>query len=321
MTGDGEWSYDDGTAERGPLDLATLGQMRDAGLVSGGTRVRPAAGGPWRRLDDAIMGLESGPTTFGDDAHQEIAEAAPSAGPKLPPRTESTRSAAPNLPPLETYYAAGPGGQPEGPYTVAQLAEMLAGGRLSPATQIARDGGDRWVPVESVVGHAHTAVPAEVVRRDAVKAVVLSFLTLGIYWVCYLVPCYTRDMAAITAKPRLNFALAVVMGALGYLAPMVLLLLMAGVDEAGQGLVAMLIGVPSTILACVYAFELERIGKERRTAGAHQSIGWLFLGLVVASAASELLPGSFGVVVGIAIAIYPIYILQRELNLYAKTPV
>lgn len=50
------WFYHDGSEERGPVDLATLQQMLAAGMVTGGTLVRPAGEDSWRTLQNTMSG-------------------------------------------------------------------------------------------------------------------------------------------------------------------------------------------------------------------------------------------------------------------------
>lgn len=142
MAGDGEWIYEDGAAERGPLDLATLGQMRDAGLVTGATRVRPVGGEAWYALDEAIAG--NAPTRRGAD---------------VAPSEDAPISAGPKLPPVPKYFLMDGGDQPEGPYTVAELAAMARSNRLPAGALVARDGDTDWTPAERIIGPSGPPVP------------------------------------------------------------------------------------------------------------------------------------------------------------------
>jgi len=137
MTGDGHWYYDDGASERGPLELSTLAQMRDAGLVSGDTRVRSVTEESWRTLDQAMAQVEPDAPQSRTTVVQEAADAA---------------SATPNLPPVPRYFLTTGDDKAEGPYTTAQLVEVARAMRLPAGAMVARDGDSEWRPVEAVVG-------------------------------------------------------------------------------------------------------------------------------------------------------------------------
>lgn len=306
------WFYEDGDGRRGPLDLSTLEMMKGAGVLTGETRITPAAGGSPRALDEVLQGVLAGDVTRADGAEEA---------------TASSPGCAVAGSPVAGYYVAGTDGQHAGPYTVAQLADMVAGGAVAPGTLVARDGDQQWGAVESVVGAGCAAAPtpAGVRHNDPVKVAVLSCLTLSLYWFCHVVPGYARDMAALTGRRGLPFGAALALGILGVVfplsiaAPALLLFWMLDQEPLAGAIGAVgfgLLGLPSYVLACRYAFDLDAVGGANRSGGGEESFGWVFLGLVIAGCVVSFaaLWWPLAAVPAVGIFAYRAFLLQREFN-------
>src|SRR4051812_16240643 len=147
-------------------------------------------------------------------------------------------------------------GQPNGPVSSTELQTLFKGSRITAGTLVARRGDPGWVRLETVPGFAtivsvdgSVEAPAGTVvkcRRSHDFAIPMG-VTLS-FFSFYLVPSYSRDMRLITGKPRIQFKPLLVLG-------------------------IVTIGLALSVMLTVWAFDLERHGKEKKTPRGRKSLG------------------------------------------------
>ena len=136
------------------------------------------------------------------------------------------------------------------------------------------------------------------VRRWAAWQVWLfGLLSLGLFYVFYLIPSWSVQVERITGRRKMGFAGVLLLG-------------------------LFTCGIASAVFECVYAFNLEGHGRKAQTIGRHTSLGLTVLLLNILSLAIGLVPAA-----DIALAriflwswfldILAMWLIQREINLYA----
>lgn len=60
---------------------------------------------------------------------------------------------------MTRYWLCDPGGQPQGPFTMEQVREMLSAGRISPTSVVCPEGQSEWAPIGSVLAASPAAPP------------------------------------------------------------------------------------------------------------------------------------------------------------------
>jgi hypothetical protein len=190
------------------------------------------------------------------------------------------------------YYYLDEHRNPVGPVKFETLSNMASNGILRPATLIAAEGDSEWVPVSSVVSIRNPASPAIPKFRSFGEFSALMGLSLSFYSL-YLVPSYSRDLEVITGKRRTNFRLLMVLGIVTF-------------------------GFLLCVMSVLWAFELEKLGVQRDTAGRQESLGAYVLTLFVIAVTLGFFGGGLAFVMNVVFCSAGLWLLQKEINLYAK---
>lgn len=157
-------------------------------------------------------------------------------------------------------------------------------------------------------------------HRDPIRVTLLSCLTFGIYWFCYIVPSYMRDIAALTREKTFSLRAAVMVASIGVLVPILLVVVGYATDwGAAEWVGRLMVGMPSIVFASWCAFRLEATG-QRETTAVGRSPAWIFLWMVAAFYATRLAPGAFWTACNVGAFACGVYILQREFNRHATCP-
>lgn len=197
------------------------------------------------------------------------------------------------------YYYVNAASQSVGPLEAHEIQALSRAGLLSISTPVIAEGTDQWSTAGALglvgTGASFDGQPqlsSVVVYRDLASTSVFQALSLTGYFLVYLLPAYTRDLEAITRRPRIGFPAACILG-------------------------LVTLGIFSNVLLILYAFELEKIGLQRSTPGRQTSLGLQILILIVVGYIVSFLSGGLAFLVNIGLCTYAVFIFQKELNLYA----
>jgi hypothetical protein len=270
------WFYRHAEQAVGPFDRDVLDKLKGAGVIDDATPVKNSEAADW--LPFGSLNAQKNPT------------------PGVPP---------PPAPPPARYYYLDANRQPVGPFDLETLGRLHAQHVLSADSLVSGIGDQQWVPASQILGlsrNGHSAVsgfePEAVqtllpVRRNFDQFALMMGCTLTFY-TFYLIPSYSRDMRAITGKPRMEFN------------PMLIL----GIVTLGLSLVVTMV---------LWAFELERQGKAVGKAGRQEFLGPAVLALNIIALICCFAIDNFvlSFIVGGGFATWAVWLLQREINLYA----
>ena len=241
------------------------------------------------------------PVRQADDAEwQPLATVLATATPPPPPPPQNETP----------YYYLDAADQPVGPFDVAALQRLHAEKVIRADTLVSGIGEPEWIsaarllklpgalaPVAALPAHRE-AQPVLVSPRQLPfeRYVLLTALTLGLY-PFYLVPCQSRDLKAITGRQRMEFTALLILG----IVTLSLLLL---------------------VMQVLYAFDLERHGKAVNKASRQESLGTLVLVLTVLGVVLSFAIDNWFVsyLVGTFFGSGALWLVQKEINLYATTP-
>ncbi len=224
----------------------------------------------------------------------------------------SERAVVPPAPSKEArYYYLDTNDRPVGPFDFASMHRLHAERVLSADTLVSGIGEPEWIPAARLLKLPNLSV-STLERTTSVatatgsgssprylpfeRYVLLTAVTLGFY-PFYLVPCQSRDMKAITDRERMEFTILLILG-------------------------IVTLGLVMLVMQVLYAFDLERHGKAVGKAGRCESLGVLVLVLNLLSVVLGFAIDSFvvGWIVGALLGGGALWLLQREINLYAAAP-
>ncbi|MDB5308538.1 MAG: hypothetical protein JWO38_2740 [Gemmataceae bacterium] len=213
------------------------------------------------------------------------------------------------------YYSVG--GARRGPVTATELRALAGGGSLRPSDLVWRKGLEDWVPAARISGlfpadrppplpgDGPPPVPGRpglppadrepdgpVATWEAWQIVVFSIITFGLFGF-YLVPSWARQVERITGRPRLPCGAWLVLG-IGTL------------------------GLALMVAEVVYAYALERHGRETGRPGARAQLGPSVLVFNVVALVWSLVTAGVGILAGgMVLGIWATWLVQAEINLYA----
>ena len=250
------WYYQQGDQSVGPFTWEVLAKLKSTSVIDDGTPVK-GADGNWRPFAECD-------------------------GAKPPPVPNESR-----------FYYLDANRQPVGPFDLATLRRLHVEGVIAANTLITGTGDAAWIPMSQLLGIPpvdHTAVITPR-RRTFEHFVKMMGVTLTLY-TFYVVPSYSRDMKAITGRPRMEFK------------PVLIL----GIVTCGFFL---------NIMMVLWAYDLEKHGKAMGTAGRRESLGTHVLVLIGITFGLAFFSGGLALFVAIVISCVPVWLLQKEINLYA----
>lgn len=162
-------------------------------------------------------------------------------------------------------------------------------------TLVARSGDPSWKSLAELMGYS-PGVPSSRSNTGPVRRSFRDFLTLMgttlTAYTFYVVPSYSRDMRTITGKPRMEF----------------LPLLFLGIATLGIGL---------SVFLVIWAFDLEKHGLTNQTSDRHEQLGAHVIGLSLLSFSGWFWSEWPVLVVGAGAAVWSVWMVQKEINLYA----
>jgi len=203
---------------------------------------------------------------------------------------------------VESFYYVDASGKTIGPVSREELLGLRTGGRITTTTLVARRGDASWIALGDLLGNVGqgagqtASIPTDPaiqpVSRSLQDFIVLMAATLTLY-TFYVVPSYTRDIRIITGKQRIQYK------------PLLIL----GIVTLSFALI---------VLMVTWAFDLERHGRERRTPGRQESLGAHVLALNVATLLIPMIWGGWApIFVGLVTGAWAVWLVQKEINLYA----
>ena len=206
------------------------------------------------------------------------------------------------------YYYLDAADQPVGPFDVATIQRLHTEKVVRADTLVSGIGDLEWVPAARLLKLPGTTVPM-VPASTAANARVghpryLSFeqyvkmmgITLSFYFF-YLIPLQSRDLKAITGRERMEFTALLVLG-------------------------IVTLGLVLVVVMVLWAYDLERHGKANGKAGRQESLGTIVLVPGVLCLLTGFVIDSFflSFVVSAVLSGSALWLLQREINLYATAP-
>ena len=274
------WFYREAEQAVGPFDRDVLDKLKIAGVIHDATPVKGSETADW---------LPFGNLT-----------------PRMSAKSDVPHSSQAVEPAVRFYYLD-TNSQPVGPFDLETLRRLHAQNVISADTLISAIGDAQWAPASQLLGVGRDRLPAvsrsesEAMRsvpllRKFDQFALMMGCTLGFY-TFYLVPSYARDMRAITGKPRMEFN------------PLLIL----GIVTLGLSLMVMMI---------MWAFELETHGKTVGKSGRQEFLGLPVLALNVIALISGFAIDNFflGLIVAGGFEAWAVWLLQKEINLYAPAP-
>jgi hypothetical protein len=289
------WYYQQGEQAVGPFDWEILVRLKVASVIDDVTPVKNSDGGNWYPLAEAM--------------NQKIA---------------STENSIPPNP--ARYYYLDVNRQPVGPFDLNSVRSLFAGQVITESTFVTGTGDAQWIPVSQLLGIPENQQPpistgansdaktSEPMRRTFGRLALMLGLTLGFY-VLYLVPSYSRDMKAITEKPRMEFQPLLVLCIVSF--ALALLVSQISDDALTVKFFNFAGGLPVDVMLVLWAFDLEKHGKTLKTVNRQESLGAYLLVLTIIGSVIGLMSGGLAIVVGMAIGGFAVWLLQKEINLYA----
>jgi hypothetical protein len=183
---------------------------------------------------------------------------------------------------------------------LGSLRVLLEQGVIAVHTLVANQGDSRWLTVGERLGVPPQktsvwlgATSDAPIYRSFEQFALLMAMTLTFYMV-YLIPANTRDLKAITGRSRMEF----------------LPLLILGIASFGILLLVML---------TLWAFDLERHGRNLGTPGRQESLGTYVLILNVLAVLIGCFAGGLALLLSAALGAAAVWLLEKEINLYART--
>lgn len=210
------------------------------------------------------------------------------------------------------YYYLDTNDQPIGPFDLATMHCLHAERVLAADTLVSAIGESEWIPAARLLGLTGTpaSAPTRVTTAATITAsdgmhprylpferyVLLTVFTLGLY-PFYLVPCQSRDLKAITGRERMEFTALLILG-------------------------IVTLSLVTLVVQVLYAFDLERHGKSVNRPGRRESLGTVVLVLTVLAVVLSFAIDSFfvGYLVGTLFGSASLWLVQKEINLYAAAP-
>lgn len=183
------------------------------------------------------------------------------------------------------------------------MQQLYATAVINLKTLVSARGDGEWVTVGEFLGiqggppstnSSDVGVPCEALPRN--RSFEHYALMMGVtltFYLFYLIPLNSRDMKAITGRPRMEFTPLLFFGVLS-------------------------IGVLLLVMLSLWAFDLERHGNERATPGRQQSLGAYVLALNILSLVLAFFSGGLALVLSAAVTVAAVWLLEKEINLYAK---
>ncbi|MDY3555836.1 DUF4339 domain-containing protein [Gemmata sp. JC717] len=214
-----------------------------------------------------------------------------------------------------------------GPVSDAELRALAANGKVRPSDLVWRKGMSEWVPASRIKGlcpvtdeppplptplslpddkrpvsrattsprRRHREEVEPVLVWEAWQIWLFSIISLGLFEL-YLVPSWAQEMERITGKRRLPFGVLLLLG-------------------------VVTLGVALAVVHVIYAFELERHGRECGRRGSRPQLGaWVLSFNVVALVWSLATAGIGFLLGGFILNTAALWLMQSELNSYSVTP-
>ena len=292
------WYYQQGEQSVGPFTWEVLGKLKSAAVIVDSTPVKDTDRGDWRAFAEVI--------------NQNI--------------SATDHTTPPNK--LRYYYLDG-NRQPVGPFELDTLRSLHSEGIITADTLTSGPGDAQWSPVSELLGISETQPPAispsapidrniyTPKRRPFEKFALMMGVTLGFYAV-YMIPSYSRDIKAITGKPRIDFQPLLILGILGL--ALVLMVTMMTDDVVIKDIFGFIGGLPLGVITILWAFDLESHGKLISKPGRQDSLGAYVLVLTIIDTVIGLFNSDLCAIVSVVIALLAVWLLQKEINLYAPVP-
>jgi len=256
---------------------------------------------PWEVLEKLkIAGVIDGNTLVkASDEQDWSAFAEVSNARNAPPTPLSTPLPTPLPTPLSdaSYYYLDANRQATGPFDLQTLRRLHKEGVIRASTLTAAKGETQWITVSQLLGVPPEMPSAEIVNAVRHRSFEQFCLMMGVtltFYSFYILPSYSRDMKAITKRERMEFQ------------PMLIL-----------GIVTL--GLLLAVMMVAWAYDMEKHGKAMETVGRQESLGTYVLILNVISFLIALFSGGVAIILSAALGVWAIWLLQKEINLYAKS--
>ena len=206
------------------------------------------------------------------------------------------------------YYYLNTADQPVGPFNVATLQRLHGEKVIGVDTLVSGVGDPDWIPATRLLKLPPPSPSLAWVQRSGTpddihprylpfeRYVLMMTVTLGFY-PFYLVPCQSRDLKAITGRERMEFTALLILS-------------------------IVTLGLVLLIMQVLWAYDLERHGKAINKAGRKESLGTLVLGATALGFFACLAIDGFflSTLVCSLFNGVGLWLVQREINLYAATP-
>lgn len=194
--------------------------------------------------------------------------------------------------------------QPVGPFDFETLRRLHLDGVIATETYVAKRGEAQWITVAQLFGMpkppTFSAPPDLTVNVSAPKhrsfeqfALMMS-ITLGLF-TFYVVPSYSRDIKAITKRERMEYTPLLIFGILT-------------------------LSFLLVVMTVLWAYDLEKHGKEIGKSGRQESLGTYVLILNIAFLVTYFMSGELSFVLSFILGAWAVWLLQKEINLYAEKP-
>jgi len=132
----------------------------------------------------------------------------------------------------------------------------------------------------------------QIKKRDTGIVVLLSVVTLGIYYI-YLMGTWANDINHLARREKHKSILVVIVGIITCT-------------------------IALYVWEIVYAYDLQKIAADRDTPGRNASLGSFVLILNIAGISIAFLSGGLAVILSIGIGIWAYCLIQKELNIFAE---
>ncbi len=206
------------------------------------------------------------------------------------------------------YYYLDAADQPVGPFDAATIQRLHTEKIVRADTLVSAIGDPEWVPAARLLklpGTTVLMVPASTEANARIghprylpfeQYVRMMGLTLSFYFF-YLIPLQSRDLKAITGRERMEFTALLILG-------------------------IVTLGLVLVVVMVLWAYDLERHGKANGKARRQESLGTIVLVLGVLCLLTGFVIDSFflSFVVSAVLSGSALWLLQREINLYATAP-
>jgi len=283
------WHYRKNEQEVGPFTWEVLEKLRIAEVIDGGTPIKASDEQDWR------------PFT-------EVSNAQNASTPPPPPSPSES-----------SYYYLDANRQPVGPFDLQTLRRLHGEGVISASTLTSAKGESQWISVSQLLGVPPTAIPPDATNAPRHRTFEQFGLMMGVtltFYSLYLIPSYSRDMKAITGKPRIEFNQMLTLMIVTFI--LAILLGALSDNETVSALISFVVTLPVNIFIILWAYDLQNHGKLRETNRRQESLGAYVLALTVLAAIIGLFTGGLAIVISIVVAVITLWLLQKEINLYAR---